>query len=279
MYDNGDIFFTEDHAWNTFKMDGKWYLSDLTWASGYLQVKYSWFYYYTWRLKLRKMPFKFKYKKNYDPFFLYNNGVKFSILHFPMAPDYQLLKEPRSIHDFENQFLFIDSLKRYYDENISNAQIACDQCENDPSRDPIELDLEISKQHLNDNPRNTFSYLKNFVAHDAINAEDVGVDTFKIKDEIKRYEGMMPYTICSFENVNLDHKVNKWQNSNKNRIFRNEYFNRYKSALMRKMLFMQKGFTVCFQFFNVIVITTMLMNLVAPEIHLLNKGFVIIINY
>jgi hypothetical protein len=229
--DNGDIFFTEDHAWNIFKMDEKWYLSDLTWAAGYLQIRYSPFYYYTYRLKLRKFPFKMTFKRDYDDFYLYNNGVQFSILHFPNASDYQLLKQPRSLDDFENHYLWYDTVRTYYLSNLNNAKYTCDQCENDPNREKLGKEYEISKQHLEENPRNTFSYLKNFVAYDRINATDVKEDTLRIKEEMKRYNKILPATICAGENVNLDYKINKGQIANKKRIFRNDYFNRYKITL------------------------------------------------
>lgn len=231
MTDNGDAFFVEDHSWNIFKIGSKWHLSDLTWASGQLVIRYSPLFVLQYKLKLRKFPYELMYKKKFDPYYLFSNGIEFGLDHFPNTKQYQLLKDERELMDFENLYGIKDSIDNYVKRSVGNEKTECEICENNLNRDPIDLKYVSSKEHLIDNPRNTFSYLHYFIPYDIKTCLNVEGDTNRIKEEIDRYETYLPYINCTKENIDLNYRMNKNQITNKKRIFRYEYLNKYKAAL------------------------------------------------
>ena len=75
----------EDHAWNAVEIDGKWYLLDATWASGYVN------------------PEATKFTASFDGRLFMQDPEIFFLKHFPKDPSWQLLPEERSAEAFVNQ--------------------------------------------------------------------------------------------------------------------------------------------------------------------------------
>ncbi len=102
------------HAWNTVKIDGKWYLLDLTWGAGHID-------------NARKFHFEFS-----EEFWL-SDPDKFAELHFPWSPMWQLNDSPLSFEDFvgkgvsTNQhpnYAFSDTIARFDAMNSPEKEIA-----------------------------------------------------------------------------------------------------------------------------------------------------------
>ncbi|MCE3228045.1 MAG: hypothetical protein K0S32_2596 [Bacteroidetes bacterium] len=229
--DEADIFFTDDHCWNTFKADGKWYLNDATWASGGLVIKYSPFYYYQYRLKLRRFPYKIKFFRDYNPIYLFSDGPNFALDHFPVKKNYQLLKEKMEIEDFENLTFYKDTIRNYLERNKTNGTQNDDYLEIITQENELTRNYSESKDHLGENPRNTFSFLKYFVEYDNVNAKEDASDTIFIKEEIQRYSDIQPFVNCTRENIILDYNINFKQVNHKKTLFKAGYFSPVKSAL------------------------------------------------
>jgi hypothetical protein len=73
-----------DHAWNAVFINNKWYLSDPTWAAGYVNEDFN--------------QFRKRFNKNYflaDPFF-------FALDHYPKNPDWLLLTDKPTLKYFLN---------------------------------------------------------------------------------------------------------------------------------------------------------------------------------
>lgn len=233
MADESDVFFTEDHCWNVFKADSRWYLSDLTWAGGYLLIHYSPLYAWQYHLKIRKFPFKITYKRSFDSSCVFNRGSESWLFHHPNDPNYQLLKRPFELQDFENLVFRPDTLRQYFEKNKDNSSGDCEYCETQALLQEDKRNYSESLTHLKDNPRNTFSFLHHFVAYDKGNAEEHPSDTVFLKDEIVRYSDVVPFTVCTQENIQLDFKINMDQVLHKNRLFRNGYIAPLKANLYK----------------------------------------------
>jgi transglutaminase-like putative cysteine protease len=70
----------ESHAWNAAKINGAWYLIDVTWDSGVGDGN--------------------QFKKQYSTEYLFTPPDLFAITHFPDAPKWQLLEQPLSRAEF-----------------------------------------------------------------------------------------------------------------------------------------------------------------------------------
>jgi hypothetical protein len=68
------------HAWNAVKIDGKWQLLDVTWASGYIK--------------------KGKFKERFSPGYFMTKPDLFILNHFPEDEKWQLLDTPVSRKEF-----------------------------------------------------------------------------------------------------------------------------------------------------------------------------------
>jgi hypothetical protein len=90
------------HAWNVSKMDGKWYLFDVTWGAGYI----------------KDMVF---YKKLNNGFFK-SNSADFLKTHMPYDYMWQLNKRPISNDDFYKDIFESDLIANSYDFNAEIAQ-------------------------------------------------------------------------------------------------------------------------------------------------------------
>jgi hypothetical protein len=79
--------YEEDHSWNAFRLGGKWYLTDVTWAGTTMLDKYV------------------------DDFYFMTDPAIFVLDHYPSDPYWQLLDEPVS---FEQFIAFPYFTKKYF---------------------------------------------------------------------------------------------------------------------------------------------------------------------
>jgi hypothetical protein len=100
------------HAWNVLRIDSAWVMLDITWSSGY--VDYSG-----------------NYVKRFSNLYFLPKPKKFIKDHFPLDPMWQLLKNPFTKKDFENDsltvshepvFNFVDSIRAYRAQPIKQRQ-------------------------------------------------------------------------------------------------------------------------------------------------------------
>ena len=103
-----EVFKVEDsrHAWNAAKINGKWYLYDVTWSSNYFEYK-------------NKLGYDFWYYFQTDPYL-------FSSSHLPNDPIWQLRNKIINYPDWldrkESSFIRIDSGMYNFDFLIGNNQ-------------------------------------------------------------------------------------------------------------------------------------------------------------
>ncbi|XP_008566443.1 PREDICTED: kyphoscoliosis peptidase [Galeopterus variegatus] len=84
-YQTGQSFSGEfDHAWNAVHLEGRWHLVDSTWGSGLVDTTTS------------------KFTFLYNEFYFLTHPALFIEDHFPDNKNWQLLKPPQSLRQFEN---------------------------------------------------------------------------------------------------------------------------------------------------------------------------------
>ena len=75
--------FRSNHTWNAVKIEGSWYLLDVTWASGYL---------------LRSTD---EFVRQYDDYYFLTTPEKFIEHHYPDDPKWALMENPPIIPEFK----------------------------------------------------------------------------------------------------------------------------------------------------------------------------------
>ncbi|XP_069474154.1 uncharacterized protein [Ambystoma mexicanum] len=84
-YRIGQTFSGEsNHAWNAVHLDGKWHLVDSTWGAGFTNTISN------------------KFTFEYNEFYFLTHPALFAEAHFPDNQNWQLLKPPLSLKQFEN---------------------------------------------------------------------------------------------------------------------------------------------------------------------------------
>lgn len=100
------------HAWNVLRIDSAWTMVDITWSSGYID-------------------FNHKYVKRFSNLYFTPKPKSFIKDHFPLDPMWQLLKNPFTKKDFENDSLIMshssvfnypDSIKAYRAQPIKQRE-------------------------------------------------------------------------------------------------------------------------------------------------------------
>ena len=82
-YQPGSIFTGQaNHAWNAIKINGHWYLLDVTWGAGYLDINS-------------------KFNRHFNDYYFFTPPEEFIYNHFPDKTQWQLLDKPVSKKDFE----------------------------------------------------------------------------------------------------------------------------------------------------------------------------------
>jgi hypothetical protein len=79
IFDVSDSIYVDNHAWNAVKLDGKWYVYDVTWASGDADYRYTKFSNFLLKTE-RKFPIRYKRKrvrKSKSYFFVDDCGNEF----------------------------------------------------------------------------------------------------------------------------------------------------------------------------------------------------------
>lgn len=84
-YKKGDKFTDTDHAWNVIKVDNKWRLFDVTWASGFGTNKNG----------------KLFSTSRFDPYWFNVNPKAFIFTHLPQEPKWQLTGASLTLEQYE----------------------------------------------------------------------------------------------------------------------------------------------------------------------------------
>ncbi|MFP4362491.1 MAG: transglutaminase domain-containing protein [Spirochaetia bacterium] len=82
-YNQGDTFSSTNHAWNAVRIDGEWYLLDSTWGAGHVNGR--------------------RFVRRYNEFYFLTPPEEFIFTHLPTDPQWQLLDDPLTLNEFENQ--------------------------------------------------------------------------------------------------------------------------------------------------------------------------------
>lgn len=101
-----------NHAWNAVKIDNKWYLSDPTWASGYVDLE------------------QHKYHRDFDETYFLVSPEDFIANHYPTKPQWMLLFHKPTLTEFFNAPIkttaFIDNRIAGYAPAAGKMRIAVD---------------------------------------------------------------------------------------------------------------------------------------------------------
>ncbi|KAB0364095.1 hypothetical protein FD754_008251, partial [Muntiacus muntjak] len=101
-YQPGQSFSGEfDHAWNAVFLEGRWHLADSTWGSGLVDSSTS------------------KFTFLYNEFYFLTHPALFIEDHFPDNKNWQLLKPPQSLRQFENNMYH---KSEFYNKGMLSAQ-------------------------------------------------------------------------------------------------------------------------------------------------------------
>lgn len=111
LFDVGDSLYMDNHAWNAVKLDGSWYLSDITWSTGSEEYRLLPFSRFIYKL-IQKHPQKFKEKKIHN---VLKEGAKDLCKSTPSATDASYLKQ-RFFNKMLQKILWLFKLKikKYY---------------------------------------------------------------------------------------------------------------------------------------------------------------------
>lgn len=104
FYENGDKFLRANHIWNAAFINNKWYLFDITLASGYLQNA----------SLTNANTQKLKWVKSYNKDMLFADIYNFRKTHLPLQKYWQLINTPITITEFE-QNIFVKKRNENYD--------------------------------------------------------------------------------------------------------------------------------------------------------------------
>jgi hypothetical protein len=161
IFDVNDSIYVDNHAWNAVKLDGLWYVYDVTWASGETEYKLTPFSNFIYQLYLKHPP-KYKTKKYVSKKFFTVNYCDSALTKTPVVYVYkrqrfwnhwlrhQLLKFRLKTRRFNTQKLN----SNYY---LCNPQtFAIDHFPDDPAwsllpaRTLREVETDSAFYHLND---------------------------------------------------------------------------------------------------------------------------------
>ncbi len=82
-YTQGKKFNTTNHSWNAVKIEGNWYLLDVTWGAGYVNGR--------------------KYVKSFDDVYFLTPPEILIFNHLPLVSKWQLIEKKMSLEEFEKQ--------------------------------------------------------------------------------------------------------------------------------------------------------------------------------
>ncbi|MFZ9847731.1 MAG: hypothetical protein ACO3EE_06210, partial [Flavobacteriales bacterium] len=150
-YEPGDILVREDHAWNAVQIKGKWYLVDLTWAAGNIELKPRMFRRY---LSIY-LGFPFKEKRKYvrkpNYKYLFAEPSFLIVDHLPVNDWWQLMQHTVPVQIFEKDSA---EIKKYIKEgNGPLSSFDRDIANFEEMDEPMRV-LEKSKKAHQFNPKN-----------------------------------------------------------------------------------------------------------------------------
>ena len=105
-----DNFYRADHSWSAVKIDNKWKLMDITWASCSIVLKKQYLAKLLLFLFNKHYYPKFKAVKNYNQYWIDLSPEQIIETHFPELEIFQLLEEPISIDAFINDTILSNLL-------------------------------------------------------------------------------------------------------------------------------------------------------------------------
>lgn len=144
FYDVNDPFYRVDHAWNAVFIDGKWYLADITFSSGSIQLKPRKFINKIRGLfNLDPLPHKMVFYFGFNDDYLFNRPEKFMFNHFPADPAWYLCNAP-TMQELESDSNYFHTrhrpdVKNLHDEEGKN----CPECMSKKMQTPYEHHLEM----------------------------------------------------------------------------------------------------------------------------------------
>ncbi|MCF8297574.1 MAG: transglutaminase-like domain-containing protein, partial [Saprospiraceae bacterium] len=95
-----DTLYWAEHAWSIVSINGKWYLMDLTWGSGYIKQKKQYVRRFLWWAFNISYERKFKYVHSLNPNWFYVKPEIMVHSHLPNLKMFQLLSVPVPIDSF-----------------------------------------------------------------------------------------------------------------------------------------------------------------------------------
>lgn len=124
IFDVNDSLYLDNHAWNAVKLDGLWYVYDVTWASGQPEYRFTKFSNFMYKLYLRYPP-KYKVKKI----------IVRKKLFISYCDDLNQLRAPDTITYYKQKFWnrllirqlrkFRPKVKRYSTQKLDTAFYLC----------------------------------------------------------------------------------------------------------------------------------------------------------
>ena len=150
-FEPGDILVREDHAWNAVQIKGKWYLVDLTWAAGDIELKPRMFRRY---LSIY-LGFPFKEKRKYvrkpNYKYLFAEPSFLIVDHLPVNDWWQLMQHTVPVQIFEKDSA---EIKKYIQEGKGPLSSFDKDIANYEEMDEPMRVLEKSKKAHQFNPKN-----------------------------------------------------------------------------------------------------------------------------
>ena len=187
-YEPGDIFVREDHAWNAVNINGKWYLVDLTWAAGNIELKPRMFrrmlsVYLGFPFKEKR---KFVEKENYkylfaDPTFLIKD-------HLPVNQWWQLMSRTVPVDVFEKDS---SEISKYIKEGKGNlCSFDADISKYEEMEEPQRI-LEKTKKAHQFNPQNFQTPAEGKIVHALQVFRETYVKNMKESDKLIIYDSCL----------------------------------------------------------------------------------------
>jgi Transglutaminase-like superfamily len=147
MYNVHDEFYRVGHAWNAVYADGKWYLADLTFASGTLKIKKRVFYNRIRRIfRLAYVPGKFRFEQRLSFNYFFNEPEIFMFNHIPADPVWYLTEQkPISAIEQDSSYYYnrskFDSQNKWTEEGV-----VCADCFERSAEDPYHKEITEGRE-------------------------------------------------------------------------------------------------------------------------------------
>ncbi|KAL5252346.1 hypothetical protein ACHWQZ_G015198 [Mnemiopsis leidyi] len=183
------------HAWNAFKANGHWYLLEITWAAGHMDME-------------RQL-----FVRQHSDFYWLTPPGEYIDGHYPEHPSWQLLAHPLTGDEFVNR---VFPTTRFYELNVrllDEAETIPDDAEGDakvrllPPRN-VGLVTKLLRNDRQMASSYTFIGRKNKVATIFVKTYDPGQYVLKIygkdmEDKKSKYDLIITYTIDSSKPSNI----------------------------------------------------------------------------